>query len=109
ASIFLYVFAHDAGTLYGLAMVFGVAYGTVMPLYAFVTREYFGEHAMGTAYGGGFLISCLGMGLGSYAGGVIHDLPCSYLWLFLGSGAIATMAIVLALTLRAPRATLRSA
>jgi MFS family permease len=99
-AIFLYVFAHDAGTLYGLAMIFGVAYGSVMPLYAVVTREYFGERAMGTAYGGVFFISCLGMGLGSYAGGIIHDVFGSYLWLFLGSGGIATMAFVMALTLR---------
>lgn len=101
-TIFLYVFASDAATLYGLAMVFGVAYGSVMPLYAVVTREYFGERAMGTAYGGIFFISCIGMGLGSYAGGIIHDLLGSYLWLFLGSGAIATMAILLARTLRPP-------
>jgi MFS family permease len=107
-TIFLYVFAGDVGTLYGLAMVFGVAYGSVMPLYAVVTREYFGERAMGTAYGGVFFVSSVGMGLGSYAGGIIHDLFGSYLWLFLGSGAIATMAIVLALTLRPPRAALRS-
>src|SRR5438128_2767920 len=31
-TIFLYVFAREAGTLYFLAMVFGVAYGSVMPL-----------------------------------------------------------------------------
>jgi len=108
-TIFLYIFARDAGTLYALAMVFGVAYGGVMPLYAVVTREYFGDRAMGTAYGGVFFISCIGMGIGSYAGGIIHDLLGSYLWLFLGSGAIGTMAIVLALTLRPPRPALRSA
>jgi MFS family permease len=109
ASIFLYVFAHDAGTLYGLAMIFGVAYGSVMPLYAVVTREYFGERAMGTAYGAVFFISCVGMGLGSYAGGIIHDVLGSYLWLFIGSGAIATMAFVLALTLQPPRSAARPA
>jgi hypothetical protein len=49
------------------------------------------------------------MGIGSYAGGIIHDLLGSYVWLFLGSGAIGTMAIVLALTLRPPRPALRSA
>jgi len=108
-TIFLYVFARDAGALYALAMVFGVAYGSVMPLYAVVTREYFGDQAMGTAYGGVFFISCIGMGLGSYAGGVIHDALGSYLWLFLGSGAIATMAIVLALTLHPPRSAPRPA
>jgi hypothetical protein len=64
---------------------------------------------MGTAYGGVFFISCIGMGIGSYAGGIIHDLFGSYLWLFLGSGAIATMAIVMALTLRPPRTALRPA
>ena len=106
ATIFLYVFPTGAGTLYGLAMIFGVAYGSVMPLYAVVTREYFGDRAIGTAYGGVFFISCLGMGLGSYAGGIIHDLLGSYLWLFIGSGMIATMAIVLAQTLRPPRADL---
>jgi len=104
--IFLYVFPTGPGALYALAMAFGVGYGSVMPLYAVVTREYFGERAIGTAYGGVFLISCIGMGLGSYAGGIIHDLLGSYLWLFLGSGAVATMAIVLAMTLRAPRAAL---
>ena len=109
ATIFLYALPTGAGALYGLAMIFGVAYGSVMPLYAVVTREYFGDQAIGTAYGGVFFISCMGMGLGSYAGGIIHDLLGSYLWLFLGSGAIATMAIVLGLTLRPPSATLRPA
>lgn len=98
------------GALYALAMIFGVGYGSVMPLYAVVTREYFGERAIGTAYGSVFLISCIGMGLGSYAGGIIiHDLLGSYLWLFLGSGAVATMAIVLAVSLRAPRKAVRYA
>ena len=44
------------------------------------------------------------MGLGSYAGGIIHDLLGSYLWLFLGSGMLATMAILLGASLRPPRA-----
>ena len=103
-TIFLYVFPSGPGALYTLAMVFGVGYGSVMPLYAVVTREYFGEHAIGTAYGSIFFISCIGMGLGSYAGGIIHDLFGSYLWLFLGSGMMATAAILLGASLQAPRA-----
>ena len=73
-----------------------------MPLYAVVTREYFGERILGTAYGGVFFISCIGMGLGSFAGGVIHDLLGAYQWLFLGSFTIGMMAIVLGVTLKAP-------
>jgi MFS family permease len=102
ALIFLYLFATSAGALWALSLAFGVAYGGAMPLYALVTREYFGERVLGTAYGGVFFISCIGMGLGSYAGGAIHDLLGSYQWLFLGSFAIGMMAIVLAVTLRAP-------
>ena len=101
--VFLYLFAQGLGTFYGLALVFGLAYGGVMPLYALVTREYFGEKVMGTAYGAVFLISTLGMGLGSFAGGVVYDRLGSYAWMFGGSFAIAAAAVVLALTFRAPR------
>src|SRR6267378_1432318 len=79
----LYLLAHDAGAFYLLALVFGVAYGGVMPLYALVTREYFGEKVMGSAYGAVFLISTLGMGVGSFAGGWIFDHLGSYAWLYL--------------------------
>jgi MFS family permease len=102
--IFPYLFARDAVTFYGLALVFGVAYGAVMPLYALVTREYFGEKVMGSAYGAVFLISTLGMGLGSFAGGLIYDRLGSYAWLFLGSFAIGAMAVALAFTFRRPGA-----
>src|SRR5213594_3119741 len=103
AMIFGYLFAHDLRAFVGLALVFGAAYGGVMPLYALVTREYFGEKVMGSAYGAVFLISTLGMGLGSFAGGAIYDRLGAYTWLFLGSAAIGAMAIVLAFTFRRPR------
>ena len=103
AMIFGYLFARDLGAFVGLALVFGAAYGGVMPLYALVTREYFGEKVMGTAYGAVFLISTLGMGVGSFAGGAIYDRLDAYTWLFLGSAAIGVMAVVLAFTFRRPR------
>jgi MFS family permease len=104
ALIFLYLYATSAGALWTVSLAFGVAYGGAMPLYALVTREHFGERVLGTAYGGVFFISCIGMGLGSYAGGAIHDLLGTYQWLFLGSFAIGVMAVVLGVTLRAPAA-----
>jgi predicted MFS family arabinose efflux permease len=103
AMVFLYLFARDAGTFYGLALFFGMTYGGVMPLYALLTREYFGEKVMGMAYGGVFLISTLGMGLGSFAGGWLYDHLGSYAWMFVTSATIGAMAGLLALTFRAPR------
>jgi MFS family permease len=102
--IVLYLFVREVGPFYLLAFVFGVSYGGVMPLYALVTREYFGERVMGAAYGAVFLISTLGMGLGSFAGGVLYDRLGSYTWLYAGSFAIGAAAVVLALSFRAPRA-----
>jgi len=100
----VYLLARDLGVLLALGLAFGVAYGGVMPLYALVTREYFGDRIMGMAYGMVFFISCIGMGLGSYAGGVIHDTLGSYQWLFAGSLAVAGAAVLLGMSLRPPRA-----
>jgi MFS family permease len=103
AAIPLYLFTREVSLFYVLALVFGVSYGGVMPLYALVTREYFGEKVMGAAYGGVFLISTLGMGIGSYAGGVLYDRLGSYAWLYGGSFVIGALAVALALTFRPPR------
>jgi MFS family permease len=103
AMIALYLVVRDVGLFYGLAIVFGVAYGGVMPLYALVTREYFGERVMGAAYGAVFLVSTLGMGIGSYAGGWLYDRLGSYAWLYGGSFIIGALAVTLALTFRPPR------
>ena len=103
AMIPIYLVAHDVAAFYLLALVFGISYGGVMPLYALVTREYFGEKVMGAAYGAVFLISTLGMGLGSYAGGILYDRLGSYAWLYSGSFVIGALAVSLALTFRPPR------
>ena len=67
-----------------------------------MTREYVGENVMGRAYGAVFLISTLGMGLGSFAGGWFHDNLGGYAWLFLSSAGIGVAAMLLALTFRPP-------
>ena len=101
-TVFAFLFVRDLGPLSALTFVFGIAYGASMPLYALVTREYFGEQALGTAFGAVFFISCIGMGLGSYGGGFLYDALGSYAWLFLASGAIGTMAVTMAVALRPP-------
>ena len=46
-----YLFVNQLGELYALSIVFGIAYGGVMPLYAILARDYFGAHIMGTVFG----------------------------------------------------------
>ncbi len=100
--IAFYLVTRNLAGFYVLAVGFGVTYGGVMPLYALVVRQYFGARVMGAAYGAVFLVSTLGMGLGSFAGGVIYDDLGSYTWLFLSSVTIGTVAAVFALTFRPP-------
>jgi MFS family permease len=101
-TVFAFLFVRDLGPLSALTFVFGIAYGASMPLYALVTREYFGEQALGAAFGAVFFISCIGMGLGSYGGGFLYDALGSYAWLFLTSGTVGTMAVVMASGLQPP-------
>jgi MFS family permease len=98
-----YLLAGGPGPLLGIALLFGVAYGGAMPVYALVAREFFGERVIGTTFGGIFFISCIGMGLGSYGGGVIFDHLGSYWTMHLASTAVGATAILTALGLRAPR------
>ena len=103
ASVALYLFTASAGSFYALALVFGLSYGGVMPLYALLVREYFGARIMGTAYGAVFLVSTLGMALGSWSGGWFYDVLGSYGWLYIGSAGIGLGAVSIALTFRPPR------
>lgn len=101
-AILAFLVVRDLAGLSALSFVFGIAYGGSMPLYALVVREYFGERVLGTAYGTVFFISCIGMGLGSYAGGAIFDTLGSYAWLFISSAVVGGLAAVLAVALRPP-------
>ena len=66
-AISLYVFVGNLAGFYLVAMLFGLAYGGVMPLYAILVREYFGARIMGTVFGAVAMASTLGMALGPVA------------------------------------------
>jgi len=102
-AVSLYVFTRDLQSFYALALMFGFAYGGVMPLYAILVREYFGAKIMGTAFGAVAFVSTLGMALGPLAGGWLYDSYGSYFWLYMGSFGIGLGAVAIAVTFRAPR------
>jgi MFS family permease len=102
-SISLYTVTSELTAFYALALMFGFAYGGVMPLYAIVVREYFGARIMGTTFGAVGFVATLGMALGPVAGGWLYDTFGSYFWLYLGSFGIGMGAVAIALTFRPPR------
>jgi MFS family permease len=93
-----YVFVSRLGEFYALAVIFGAAYGGVMPLYAVLAREYFGQHIMGTVFGAATMLSSIGMAFGPLAGGWVFDTFDAYSWLFIGSFAVGLGAVAVALT-----------
>ena len=101
-AVTLYIFTRNLASFYALSVMFGFAYGGVMPLYAILVREYFGARIMGTAFGAVALVSTLGMSIGPPIGGWLFDSYGSYAWLYLSSFAIGLAAVGIASTFRPP-------
>jgi MFS family permease len=94
-----YIFARGLGDFYGVAFVFGLAYGGVMPLYSALARDYFPPQIMGSVLGAMTLLSGLGMALGPALGGWIYDHFHAYTFMYLGSLAVGLGAAAIALAL----------
>jgi len=92
-----YLFVRGLGEFYAVAVVFGLAYGGVMPLYAVLAREYFGPRIMGTVFGAATMVSCLGMALGPLVGGWIFDTFGGYGPLYIGAFGLGLGAAAIAL------------
>jgi MFS family permease len=98
-----FVFVNRLQEFYAVAAVFGFAYGGVMPLYAVLARDYFGQQIMGTVLGAAAMVSSLGMALGPSVGGWIYDTFGGYAWLYIGSFVIGLGAVAIAFAFPAPR------
>ena len=96
-AIATYLAVDRLGEFYALALVFGTAYGGVMPLYAVLARESFGQRVMGTVFGAMTMASAVGMAFGPWAGGRIFDAFNSYMWLYIGASSVAVAAVAVAL------------
>jgi MFS family permease len=92
-----YFFVRNLEGFYSVALVFGFAYGGVMPLYAVIAREYFGIRIMGTVFGAAAMVSAMGMALGPALGGWIFDTFGGYGWLYVASSAIGFGAAAIAM------------
>jgi MFS family permease len=98
-----YLAVFRLGEFYALSVVFGLAYGGVMPLYAVLVREFFGAKIMGTVFGAVSAFASLGMALGPWAGGFVFDTTHAYTWLHAGSFAIGLAAVAVALSFPSKR------
>ena len=93
----MFIFASRLGEFYAVAATFGFAYGGVMPLYAVLAREYFGQRILGAVFGAAAMVSSLGMALGPALGGWIYDTFGRYTLMYAGSAAVGLGAVAIAL------------
>ncbi|HEY0660025.1 MAG TPA: MFS transporter [Lysobacter sp.] len=98
-----YLRVNQLDGFYVVAIIFGMAYGGTMPLYASLAREAFSPRILGTVLGAATLLSSLGMALGPLLGGWLYDRFGSYTWLYIGSMAIGLAAAAIALLFPAKR------
>lgn len=92
ATLVFLVFARDPVSLFVFAVAFGIVdFSTVAPTTALATIL-FGRGSAGTVFGLVSLSHQLGSALGSYAGGVLHDLTGSYTLFLLGAAALSAVA-----------------
>lgn len=82
---------------YAVAIVFGLAYGGTMPLYASLARDAFSPRILGTVMGAASLLSGIGMALGPLVGGWLFDRYGSYTWMYIGAMMLGLAAAGMAL------------
>ncbi|KRG41772.1 hypothetical protein ARC20_11195 [Stenotrophomonas panacihumi] len=92
-----YLAVDQLGGFYAVALVFGMAYGGTMPLYASLARQAFPARILGSVFGAASLLSGLGMALGPFVGGWLFDRFGSYAWMYLGSMGVGLAAVAMAL------------
>ena len=84
--------------LYVVAVLCGLGYGGLFPIYAVATREHLPIQEVGKRTGIVFLFGAVAMGFGSWMGGYLFDLTGSYTMPFLIGVAInATNLVIVAL------------
>lgn len=95
--IYVYIYVSQVPHFYMLAVVLGLVYGGVMPLYSVLAREYFSQSMMGTVLGAATMTSSIGMAFGPTIGGWLYDTYGTYHWLYIASAAVGLAAAGMAL------------
>lgn len=98
-------FERDLWTLYGACLVYGLGYGGVIAMYAYIIREYFPLTGLARRLAIVYLFGTFGMAAGGWVGGRIFDAAGSYQDAFLTGVAfnLVNLLIVGGLIYRAAR------
>jgi len=103
----LFLPAEGVTALFVVSLVFGLSQGGIVPSYAVLVREYFPAGEAGSRIGFVIMVTIVGMALGGWLAGVIHDMSGSYTLAFVNGIAWNVLNIAIMLTIiartRSPR------
>lgn len=81
-------YTRELWTLYAVCLLYGLGYGGVIAMYAYIVREYFPLAGLARRMAAIYLFGTFGMALGGWLGGRIFDDVGSYAPAFLAAAAI---------------------
>ena len=93
------LFAREVWTFYVFAVVYGIAYGGVVPLQTLLTGELFGLKFLGAVMASLMVVGSVGGALGAPLAGTIFDITGSYQLAFIICLIMAILAIILSVLL----------
>jgi len=93
------LFAREIWMFYAFAVVFGVAYGGIVPTYTLITAELFGLSSLGIILATVMFCGTIGGAVGPFLAGSIFDVTGSYSLALLICMIIGALAIILSLIL----------
>jgi MFS family permease/S1-C subfamily serine protease len=94
-ALVLYLFADGLTPLHVVSLIFGLSQGGIVPAYAVIVREYLPAREAGARVGLVMMATILGMALGGWMSGAIHDLTGSYAMAFANGIAWNVLNLVL--------------
>lgn len=83
SALFAMAVVESMAGLFAVAAYFGLGYGGIVPAYALIAREFFPAGHAGQTIGVVVLFGTIGMALGSWMAGAIHDITGTYMDAFL--------------------------
>jgi MFS family permease len=93
---------NSVGGLYAFAVIFGLAYGSIVTQLILVAGDLFGLYSVGAIVGLEMLGTSLGGAIGPILGGYVFDMTKSYHFAFLIGAIILLVAIILIVFLKTP-------
>jgi len=88
-------FTKELWTFYVFAILFGIAYGGIIPVRTLIVAEIFGHKSLGTTLGSVTLFGTVGSAIGPLVAGSVYDVTGSYNLAILICTVICALSIIL--------------